>query len=135
MLNGDDGPAGPLEELDEVALREPAQVRPVTVPGLAVAERPAQDQVARERPVARVRYGDVQPGPWCGDPAESAQERGRIGKVLEQVVAEDRVEPLVQRNERLLGPARHQGVEPPPSVLGRLRVELDPDQPPGTRST
>ena len=101
------GPAGRLEQRDEVAPREPAQVRDVSVLGRRVAERAAHDEVAQERPVARVRNGDMHPRARRGDPVQPPQQLPRVDEVLEHVVEEDRVERLADGVElRSAGPVR-----------------------------
>src|SRR5581483_10652029 len=73
-----DAPARLLDERSEVARCQPAQVRLVTVTGLRVAERPAEDEVAHERPVAGVGHRDVKQRLRGRERTQPAQHRGRV---------------------------------------------------------
>ena len=61
-------PAVALHRLDDVAPGEPAQVRPVAVAPLRVAERPPEDEVLHQRHVPRVGQRDLQPRARRGEP-------------------------------------------------------------------
>ena len=96
-----DRPARGFEQRDQVAPREPADVRAVAMSPRRVAERSADDEVANEREVARVRHADVQEGARRRDGEQPAQHRLGIRQVLEHVVGEDRVERRLEVGELL----------------------------------
>src|SRR2546430_17152443 len=55
-----DVPAVRFEELDQIAPRHPAKMRPVAMAPVGVAKRAVDDEIAEQRPVPRVRHRYVE---------------------------------------------------------------------------
>ena len=123
-----DGPAGALHRLDDVAPREPAQVRPVAVAPLGVAERALEDQVLHQRDVARVRQRHLQPRARRRDAVEVGHHAIGVDEVLQHIEAQDRVEGAVELLERVLDRRRDDVVVVRPRELGLVRDHLDAGQ-------
>ena len=128
MRNALDAPAAALEQPDEIRAREPPQMRAVAMAPVGVAERSPQDEVADERPVTRVRHGDVQQRIRCCASAELAEHALGIDEVLQDVVTEHSVERTGETGQHVFDRPHDHGVVDLLGLGGRAFVDLDADQ-------
>jgi GT2 family glycosyltransferase len=120
-----DSPTARLQQRHEIRPRHPRQVGAVAMAPLRVAEGAANDQVAQQRPVARVRHRGVQESVGRGDVAEAGQHTTGLAEVLEDVVGEDRVERPRNGGEYVLDASLDHVVVHLTRLLRGLRIELD----------